>query len=175
MNAERSAVRRQDLFVRLFFRFLLCYLLAFAVGCLLAVRGIGLLLREYVAIGTPLFALLALAGGFSRISGIYLLLLTAAKALWEAQLALRIVLLWKAGAVNVLAANGCLLALCFSLLLSLTAAALARRFAFESYLCDLKLLCSRECARYLLKALLLFALGLCSYLLWSHLLSLFPL
>ena len=175
MHSGKTVLLRQDLYIRLFFRFLVCYLLILTIGYVCAAKGLGFLWRDHIARSVPLFVVLALIGGFSSISNIYLLLLTAVKALWEAQIVYRAVLLIQAGSMMLLTANACLLSLYFSLLVFTAAAALACRFAFENRLRDLRLLCSRSGARYLLQSLCLFSLALLSYLLWSHLLSLSPL
>jgi hypothetical protein len=116
-----------------------------------------------------LFVLLAFAGGLSLLTRPYLLLLSAAKALYDAALLYRLTEWTQIGAIGIFYWNLGLLLTVLSLVLFAVAAARAELFAFVCVKRDAGLLFSREMGAYLLGALLPVALSVTLYFLWPRL------
>ena len=172
--SKRSTSAEQDLFIRLFFRFLLCYAVLFAAGYLAAAKGLGAGLKELTLSFSCLFVPLGLLGGFSKIPSLYLSVLTVLKAFGEAWLFRRILPAVGRGELRLWVANAALLLLGLSLFLYASAAATACRFAHKTYTQNLRLIFSRDGIVFLLKSLCLTALALILYLCHSHLADHFP-
>ena len=170
--SDQTTANEQDLLIRLFFRFLLCYAAFFAAVYWAVTKG-------HVPIPaalpfTSMWVLLALLGGFSKISSLYLLALTALKAQHEAGLLCHILSAVKNGDLRLWQANVVLLLLILLLFLYARASAIACRFAHKAYAQNLRLLFSRECAVFLLKSLCLTALALLIRFCLSRLADHFP-
>ena len=171
MKQTKTHAVEIGIFHRLFLRFLLCYAAAFAAGWLWCVR-----ISSIPATGNALlFLLLALLGGFLSVSSPFLLLLTGWKAVLEAQLLYRLLLLARADEITLLSLNACLLLLLITLFVYVTAAASACRFSHETYIRDLRLLLSGSCLAYLVRGACLAAATLLLKQLWSYPSAGFPL
>ena len=159
---------------RLFIRYLSFYLCATVIGCMIAARGVTLFVHGTVALLTFLPIPAALLASLLSVSNTYLMLLTALKGLYDAQLLWRITLLVRSANIGILKWNACFFLIAFSLVLFLLAATDAARFAFENEKRDLSLIFSSPFAKFLLEAVFLIVFSILVYLLWPRLLLEMP-
>ncbi len=160
---------------RLSIRYLSFYVCAILIGLIIVTRGTTLFPLCAVELLTCLPIPLALLAAVTTVSNTYLMLLTALKGLYDAQLLWRVTLLVRSGSIGILEWNACFFLNAFSLLLFVLAATNAGKFAFESKERDLALIFSKPFAKFLIDAIFLIALSLLMYLLWPRLLSGMPL
>ena len=153
--------------VRLFLRFLLCYLAAVPIGVLLAARHCN---AEADRMGTMvlLFVSLALLGAFLTVTMPYLLVLTVCKAFYDGKMLYCFTVQARTGDIGIFSWNACFFLVVLSAVLFVFSAAQAALFAFLYPQRDGKLLFSAPFGRYLLRALLLCASAVLLYLLWPH-------
>ncbi|MBR2011303.1 MAG: hypothetical protein IKA06_06130 [Clostridia bacterium] len=164
----------ENLGARLAIRYMLFYASAVIIGVLTALRGVALFFTARLEVMAFLFVLLAAGAALLTVSNTYLLILTAIKGFYDAQLMFRITFFVKGGYVGFWEWNGCFFLTAASFVLFLLAATNAARFSFESNARDLVLILSKPFAKYLIESLLLIALATLLYLLWPHLLALMP-
>ena len=164
----------ENLFNRLFIRYFLFYLCAILIGLAATARGTLLFTLGTAPLGSFLPVLLAAFAAVSTISNSYLVLLTACKGLYDAQLLWQATMLVRCGQIGIFYWNACFFLIAFSLVLFALCATNAGKFAFENRSRDLKLIFSKPFGKFLLEAFFLIMLAFVLYLLWLRILTKIP-
>ena len=160
--------------MRLWLRYLLTYLIFFALGIFLSSQG----LIPFVACQAKnlgyLPIALALIAALLTVSNTYLLFLLLLKGCYDGTVLLRIVRLTRAHEIGFLPFNACFLLFAAGLFLFLTAAVRASLYAHRCTLKNAKLLLSKDFWRFTADAAALLVLAIFTTVLWQRLLSLLP-
>ncbi len=164
----------ENLCNRLFIRYFLFYLCAILIGSTAPAKGTFLFTLGTAPLGSFLPVLLASLAAVCTVSNSYLVLLTAFKGLYDAQLLSQATLLVKCDQIGIFHWNACFFLIAFSLILFILCAANAGKFAFETTARDLRLIFSKAFGKFLLEAFFLIMIALLLYLLWLRLLTEIP-
>ena len=173
MYGTRKPTTKSTAAPRVLLRFIICYTVGILLSLPCLVRYERIAGLHNVGEVSALFVLLAVAGAFLTVANVYLALLTVTKAVLDAS---SLIALYRelSCSINVFwAANALLFFFVFSALVFCLATRNACLFSFATRDRDLRLLFSRHCLNYCMRAVLLFSLSLLLYLLWPSLSALF--
>ena len=153
---------------RLFFRYFLIYTAAFVPLLLIVRRGLPIPYPDMAGLFQLIVLALALFGGVTVISGVYLPILCIIKAGADAAFFHRITKMVKTDAIGMLEWNALFLLSALSLFLFLFAASASCRFSFSCRKRDFSLVLSKPFAQFLLQCAICMALSLLLMFLFSR-------
>lgn len=159
----------ENLFQRLWLRYLICYCCAVTIEILLLFQGLGLVWSSSMKCLIWSMVPLALIAAFLTVGNAYLLLLTLLKGVSDTALLYRFTQLVQTDTIRILHWNICFCLIAASLLVYLFAAVKACRFAFYNTKRDFHLVFSKPFALFCLEALFFAALTWLIFICFSQL------